>query len=493
MSGNRMLVLSEQLLHEDSGIPPTLARVVESLPGAEVLRSAEVPGGTRADLLAAARRRHADQVYDAVICQGFSLAYALASDPAFAGRLWPFIDDAPGEDKLPFPGVRSKLGQIAGTSRFLLAADEDERSLLESFVPESAGKVLIPGTAAFDAVVSPAPAPAGPARRILLAGHDLKFTGELVNHLEADPGCRLVIDQWTSLHTHDEAASQRALADADTVICEWAGGNAVWYSHRVRPEQRLIIRLHGFEVRGDWLKDINIDAVDTVVLVSEFFRSQVLAATGWPREKTLVIPNMVDAADFLRPKESGAEFRLGLAGMVPWFKRPDRALDILAALLDLDDRYSLHIRSRYPWEYDWFWNGRVGNRKPTGSSLPACRPIPGCARAWPSKSSARTWPHGSGASGSAFLPATAKRFIWHLWRQRRRALCPCCWNGRGRRISLTRAGSSAPPLTQPHSSMPPPWIRAPGSGKALRRCSWRARMTPRRCCPGGPGCWKRRA
>ena len=76
----------------------------------------------------------------------------------------------------------------------------------------------------------------------------------------------------------------------------------------------------------------------------------------------MVIPNMVDTADFLRPKESGAEFRLGMAGMVPWFKRPDRALAILAALLDRDDRYSLHIRSRHPWEYDWFWNGRVGEQ-----------------------------------------------------------------------------------------------------------------------------------
>jgi glycosyltransferase involved in cell wall biosynthesis len=369
MSGERILLVSDRMTSGENmtgagtGTPPALAWALESFPGADVLLNRDIPGGNRSGLVAAAVRKHAEQAYDAVVCHGFSLAYAMAANPAFAGRLLPFIDDAPGEDKLPYPGVRTKLGEIAAVSRYLLAANEDERGLLEAFVPESAGKVLVAGQA-MPGMARPSSAATGkaPALRVLLAGHDLKFTGELVTHLQERPDYVLTMDRWTSLHAHDAPASERALADADTIICEWAGGNAVWYSQNIRPQQRLIIRLHGFEVHGDWLPDIDITKVDTVVLVSEFFREQVLAATGWPREKTMVIPNMVDTADFLRPKESGAEFRLGLAGMVPWFKRPDRALDILAALLDRDDRYSLHIRSRHPWEYDWFWNGRVGEQ-----------------------------------------------------------------------------------------------------------------------------------
>ena len=363
MSGERILLVSETMEKAGGARPAALAWVLECFPGAEVLVGTELPGATRTGLVTAAGRRNADQAYDAVVCHGFSLAYALAADPAFAGKLWACIDDAPGEDKLPYPGVRRKLGEIARASRFMLAANEDERSLLEAFVPECAGRVLVPGQQ-LPPTGSPATHAVGraPAVRVLLAGHDLKFTGELVTHLRDHPDFLLGIDHWSSLHAHDVQASQRALADADTVICEWAGGNAVWYSRHIRPEQRLIIRLHGFEVRGEWLHNIDITAVDTVVLVSEFFREQVLAATGWPREKTIVIPNLVDAADFLRPKESGAEFRLGLAGMVPWFKRPDRALDILEALLEQDQRYTLHIRGRYPWEYDWFWNGRAGEQ-----------------------------------------------------------------------------------------------------------------------------------
>lgn len=363
MSGERILLVSETLERTRIGTPPALAWALASFPGADVLLLSDLPGGTRSALIAAAAKQHAGQAYDAVVCHGFSLAYALAGDPSFAGRLWPFVDDAPGEDRLPYPGVCRKLGEIARASRFLLADNEDERSLLEAFVPESAGKVLVAGQQMPDIARAVERAPGQlSAARILLAGHDLKFTGELVGYLRENPDVLLSIDHWTSLHAHDAPASERALADADTVICEWAGGNAVWYSHHIAPHQRLIIRLHGFEIRGDWLRNIDISAVDTVVLVSEFFREQVLAATGWPREKTVVIPNMVDTADFLRPKESGARFRLGLAGMVPWFKRPDRALDILEELLERDERFTLHIRGRYPWEYDWFWNGRVGEQ-----------------------------------------------------------------------------------------------------------------------------------
>ena len=362
MPGERVLLVSETLGQAGADAPAALSWARESFPDAEVLLSADLPGTTRAGLVSTVRRRHAEQAYDVVVCHGFSLAYALAADPAFAGRLWPFVDDAPGEDKLPYPGVRTKLGEIARVSRYLLAASEDERSLLEAFVPESAGRVLIPGQQIPHGTQPAASTPGTAPVRVLLAGHDLKFTGELVTHLRDHPDFLLAIDRWDSLHAHNPEASRRALAAADTVICEWAGGNAVWYSHHIAPHQRLIIRLHGFEIRGDWLRGINIEAVDTVVLVSEFFREQVLAATGWPREKTVVIPNMVETADFLRPKESGAEFRLGLAGMVPWFKRPDRALDILEALLEQDRRFTLHIRGRYPWEYDWFWNGRPGEQ-----------------------------------------------------------------------------------------------------------------------------------
>ncbi|MBD4478209.1 glycosyl transferase, partial [Xanthomonas citri pv. citri] len=79
------------------------------------------------------------------------------------------------------------------------------------------------------------PARGGSRIRVVLAGHDLKFAGELVDLLRDDPGVELRIDHWQGLHRHDEAASRRLVEWADVVVCEWAGPNAVWYARHKRP------------------------------------------------------------------------------------------------------------------------------------------------------------------------------------------------------------------------------------------------------------------
>ncbi|PRB72734.1 glycosyltransferase [Arthrobacter sp. MYb213] len=192
--------------------------------------------------------------------------------------------------------------------------------------------------------------------KILIAGHDLKFAGELIQFFEALPGVELSIDKWESLHKHDEKKSIELLASADFVICEWAGPNAVWYSQNIQDSQKLFIRLHAFELRGAWLRNINIDNVERVLCVSDLYATQTLESTDWPREKIAVIPNLIDSLDLDRPKSRGSEFRIGLVGIVPFIKRPDRALKLLKKLLQEDDRYTLHIRGRMPWEYPYEWN-----------------------------------------------------------------------------------------------------------------------------------------
>ncbi|QCU79429.1 glycosyltransferase [Citricoccus sp. SGAir0253] len=191
--------------------------------------------------------------------------------------------------------------------------------------------------------------------RVLIAGHDLKFAGELIEMLQADAGIELLFDEWPSLHEHDEQHSTEMVARADVVLCEWAGRNAVWYSRHKRRGQRLLVRLHGFEVRAPWLQDIDFGAVDALLTVSTLMVGRVVEATGWDAAKVHVIPNAVDTRDLSRPKLPGASRRLGLVGMVPFLKRPDRALDALEAVLDQDPRFTLHLRGRLPWEYPHVW------------------------------------------------------------------------------------------------------------------------------------------
>lgn len=197
------------------------------------------------------------------------------------------------------------------------------------------------------------------ATRVLLVSHDFKFAGELVDLLAAREDIELRFDRWPSLHKHDHAVSEGLNEWADVVICEWAGPNAVWYSQNKRVGQKLIVRLHMFELRGPWLSSIDVTAIDKLICVSELYKERVRAVEGMEDANIRVIPNAVDSLDLLRPKLKGSQFRLGLVGIVPIRKRLDRAVDLMRDLLDRDERYTLHVRGRMPWEYDYEW------KKPT--------------------------------------------------------------------------------------------------------------------------------
>ena len=191
--------------------------------------------------------------------------------------------------------------------------------------------------------------------RVLIAGHDLKFAGELVSVLEMRDDIELAFDHWTSLHQHDVKESERLRDWADVIICEWCGPNAVWYSNNKRRRQKLIVRLHMFELNGPWMSDVAAENIDSLICVSQLYVDRTRASTGWTGTAIRVIPNAVDVMDLRRSKEPDHRFRLGLVGIVPMRKRLDRALDLLEELLDEDPRYTLHVRGRMPWEYPYEW------------------------------------------------------------------------------------------------------------------------------------------
>jgi hypothetical protein len=191
--------------------------------------------------------------------------------------------------------------------------------------------------------------------RVLLVGADFKFAGEIIEALAQRDDLEVRVDRWQTNGGPIPEDNEALLDWAEVILCEFASRNAVWYSQKVRPDQRLLLHLHGYELRQPPVHEIKIDAVETVVFASEFYRAKALDATGWPREKTSVIPNQVQVSDLARTKLPDARFHLGLAGYVPELKRPDRALDLLELLLDRDDRYVLHLRGHNPWNYGFVW------------------------------------------------------------------------------------------------------------------------------------------
>lgn len=197
--------------------------------------------------------------------------------------------------------------------------------------------------------------------KVLVASHDLKFAGELLTKLSCDGDFKIEYDHWESLHFHDEARSKELGEWADTVFCEFAGPNLAYYSNNLGDDKRLIARLHGFEVRNKakWFGKVDFSRVDKVVTVSEYYKEQTLHFLPELEGKVEAIPNMIDTVDFDRPKSPDARFHIGLVGMVPFLKRPDRALSILRELLKEDDRYYLHFKGRMPWDYPYVWGDKL--------------------------------------------------------------------------------------------------------------------------------------
>lgn len=196
----------------------------------------------------------------------------------------------------------------------------------------------------------------GETRRVLVAGHDLKFIDRLIEELSAFEELEIEIDHWAALAEHDPEASKAALERTDVVLCEWCGPNAIWYSEHVKPEQRLIVRLHRFELYSGYPKSLDINNVDQVITVDPHYRELTRnTMTGWPKERIVALPNWVDTSQLHRPKHPGARFNLGMIGIAPRRKRLDLALDILSAVRAVDPRFTLHIKTKMPWDYWWIW------------------------------------------------------------------------------------------------------------------------------------------
>ncbi|QXJ26519.1 glycosyltransferase [Actinomadura graeca] len=242
----------------------------------------------------------------------------------------------------------------------LAAAEEHERVAVRLGAAGGGGPArpdeALAGTAAPSGSAPPDAAQGGPRRlRVGVAGHDLKFFTRLLDYLRSRPDMEVRVDKWAALKVHDEDRS-RELADwADVVVCEWCGPNAIWYARNKRPGQRLVVRLHRFELYARWPRHLPIDEVDEVICVSPHYADLTREITGWPAGKVTTIPNWVDDHQLDRPKLTGAEHHLGMIGIAPSRKRLDLALDALEELRRDDPRFTLFVKTKLPWEYWWIW------------------------------------------------------------------------------------------------------------------------------------------
>ncbi len=246
----------------------------------------------------------------------------------------------------------------------VICSDEDTRLAAEEASPTLIGRIFVIPRPGDDAMLRriverllPRPAaPAGRSRvRLGLIGYNLKFFAPIMFHLEAIPWMETRVDEWPRFAVNDPAVTREIVEWSDLVMCEWCGPNAVYASRHKQPGQRLVTRLHRFELYRDAWRDVDIDAVDAVVTVAPHYRDLVVSTTGWPESKVVVIPNWVDDLELARPKTPAARFTLGMLGAGTARKRLDRAVEVLELLRRDDDRFKLRVKTEMPWESRWVW------------------------------------------------------------------------------------------------------------------------------------------
>ncbi|WP_445001085.1 glycosyltransferase [Halomonas mongoliensis] len=190
-------------------------------------------------------------------------------------------------------------------------------------------------------------------KKILIAGHDLKFAKFIMEAIEQRDDLELLVDQWQSHNKHDEEKSYRLLNQVDTIFCEWGLGNAVWYSRHKKVGQRLVTRMHLQEITTRHPEQFNHEAIDAYIMVSPYWYEKFVHEFSLERKKCRMVYNLVDTELLDKPKKPESKFHLGMIGDVPQRKRLDLALDIFEKLYAHDKRYKLFVKGNRPEDYSW--------------------------------------------------------------------------------------------------------------------------------------------
>ncbi len=285
------------------------------------------------------------------------LEYGAVGIPALVNRT-PMHEELLGADYPLFAGSRAEFDRVVAAAR-----DPAVRRLaVERCAAASRGFASSAVGARLQAYIDRAVprrdlrASGRPPLRVLVPCHDFKFFGRIQEHLAGIRGVELRLDAWRQIDQHDTARSQELLDWADVILCEWCANNAVWYSRHLKPGKKLLVRLHRFELFGQYVQDLDLSKVDRIAFVGDYYRDEAITRLGWPRDKLTVIPNWVDTRMLDRPKHQGACFNLGFIGFVPRLKRLDRALTVLERLRAVDERFQLHVKGKPAWEHWWIWH-----------------------------------------------------------------------------------------------------------------------------------------
>lgn len=192
--------------------------------------------------------------------------------------------------------------------------------------------------------------------RLLIAGHDLKFMKPAIPLLRQS--YQVQIDEWPTEVVHDAGQSTSKLAWADFVWVEWLTAASVWYADRVKPSQKLVVRMHRYELGRSYGDQIKRSAVAAYVAIAPHCLEDMIERFNFDRSKVRFIPNFyfVDNYELADPNDTERPYRLAMIGAVPQRKGYLKALALLAHLRQYDARYTLSVLGKQPQDFPWVAN-----------------------------------------------------------------------------------------------------------------------------------------
>lgn len=174
------------------------------------------------------------------------------------------------------------------------------------------------------------------------------FLGDIINGLHNDYVVKKIV--VSNLNDID-----RGMEWADICWFEWCDELIEYGSkHRLAKDKKIICRLHSYEAFDLYLNNIDWNAIDKIIFVSERIKRIVLEKYNIDNKKAIVIPNGIDTNKY-KYRDGNDGFNIAYVGYINYKKGPMLLLHTFKAIYDIDKRYKLYIAGKFQDSRDYMY------------------------------------------------------------------------------------------------------------------------------------------
>lgn len=174
----------------------------------------------------------------------------------------------------------------------------------------------------------------------VFCGPDDKFIGHIIEHLSTQHK----VKRFKNGSIQD---MQSLMKWSDLSWFEWCDGLII-HAAKLPKECHTICRLHSYEAFTDVIKQVNWNNVDDLIFVAPHIRDIVLGQLPTIKDivNISVIKNGVDLQKY-KFKDRQKGFNIAYIGYINHKKNPSLLLQCMRSLIDIDNRYMLHIAGKH--------------------------------------------------------------------------------------------------------------------------------------------------